>query len=430
MNKDISKELFEKAQRYIPGGVNSPVRAWNAVGGYPPFIKRGEGAYIYDEDGNCFVDYFSSWGPLILGHCHRDVVQAAMSAIEKGTSFGAPTEIEVKLCETIVRTVPSIEMVRLVNSGTEAVMSAIRLARAFTGKKKIVKFEGCYHGHWDPLLVKAGSGLATANIRSSAGVPEEIVKDTVVIPYNCTSAVQQAFDRYGDDIACVIVEPVAGNMGTVLPVDGFLQSLREITKDNNSLLIFDEVITGYRISLGGAQERFKVFPDITCLGKIIGGGLPVGAYGGRREIMEKVSPLGDVYQAGTLSGNPLACACGVATLEVLLRNNIYDEMEERTKKLCNAIEEIALSKGIKIVINKIASMFTIFFTEGKRVENYETVSKCNGEMFRKFFSLSFEQGLYFPPSPYETSFLSAAHNDDIIDKTISSMEKIFKGLKS
>lgn len=430
MKNDISKKLFKRASDCIPGGVSSPVRAWNAVGGNPLFIKKGEGPFVYDADGNRFIDYLSSWGPVILGHAHCDVIKAAENAIKKGTSFGAPTETELELCELIVQSVPSVEKVRLVNSGTEAVMSAIRLARAFTGRKKIIKFEGCYHGHWDPLLVKAGSGLATNCLSSSAGVPEEMVKDTIVLSYNSISDVEKAFKKNGSKIACIIVEPVAGNMGTVLPVEDFLDCLRMVTEKYGSLLIFDEVITGFRIGLSGAQGRFDIGPDITCFGKIIGGGLPVGAYGGRKEIMDLISPSGEVYQAGTLSGNPVASACGVAVLKVLAEKSVYSLLEKRTESLCCAIEEIAEHFGISIVINRVASMFSIFFTGEKKIEKYHSVCRCNEEVFINFFNTAISRGLYLPPSRFETSFLSLAHDDSVIDETINAFEVVFERLKN
>ncbi|HEX7364459.1 MAG TPA: glutamate-1-semialdehyde 2,1-aminomutase, partial [Dehalococcoidia bacterium] len=370
-----SENLFEQAQRYLPGGVDSPVRAFKAVGGTPLFIKRGQGSRLYDEDGNEFIDYVGSWGPLILGHAHPRVVKAVKKAVEHGSTFGAPTQLETTLAKLICEAMPSIEMVRFVNSGTEAAMSAIRLARAFTGRNKVVKFAGCYHGHSDGLLAKAGSGMATLGIPSSPGVPAAVTADTLVAPYNNVEAVEQLFRDFASDIAAVIVEPVAGNMGAVLPQPGFLERLRSLTSQHRALLVFDEVITGFRVAYGGAQQLYKIAPDLTCLGKIIGGGLPVGAYGGRRDIMEMVAPSGLVYQAGTLAGNPLAMTAGIETITILKERNAYQELERRTSILEKGIIQAANKAGVNIQLPRIGSMFTVFFTIDP-VTDYETAAKA------------------------------------------------------
>ncbi|HDD43734.1 MAG TPA: glutamate-1-semialdehyde-2,1-aminomutase, partial [Candidatus Desulfofervidus auxilii] len=415
-----SELLWEKAKTLLPGGVNSPVRAWGSVRGEPLFIERAKGSKVYDVDGNEYIDYVCSWGPMIVGHANDEVIEAIEKTAKKGTSFGAPTALEVELAEIIIEAFPSIEKVRMVNSGTEATMSALRLARAYTGRDKVVKFNGCYHGHADSFLVKAGSGLATFGIPASPGVPEDLTKHTISLPYNDISAVEKTFEQIGEEIACVIVEPVAGNMGVILPEDGFLQGLRKITQKYKSVLIFDEVITGFRISFGGAQAYYNIEPDLTCLGKIIGGGLPVGAYGGKKEIMSLIAPEGDVYQAGTLSGNPLAMSAGIATLKILKRSGVYENLEKKTKRLVNGIKEAAKKYDIPLQINQIASMFSIFFNKNP-VKNYETALKSDNEMFIKYFYGMLKRGIYLAPSAYEASFVSIAHTDEDIDKTIEAV---------
>jgi glutamate-1-semialdehyde 2,1-aminomutase len=418
---DRSEQLFKEAQRYLPGGVDSPVRAFKAVGGTPLFIKRGQGSRLYDEDGNEFIDYVGSWGPLILGHAHPRVVKAIKKAMERGSSFGAPTELETTLAKLICEAMPSIEMVRFVNSGTEATMSAIRLARAFTGRNKVVKFAGCYHGHSDGLLAKAGSGMATLGIPSSPGVPAAVTADTLVAPYNA----EQLFKDFASDIAAVIVEPIAGNMGVVLPQPGFLEHLRSLTQQYGALLIFDEVITGFRVAYGGAQQLYKITPDLTCLGKIIGGGLPVGAYGGRRDIMELVAPSGPVYQAGTLSGNPLAMTAGIETITILKERSAYQALEKKTSLLEKGITEAADKAGVSIHLPRIGSMFTIFFAKDL-VTDYETAARADTKLYAKFFHQILSQGVYFPPSQFEAAFVSLAHTYRDIQSTVNAAEKAFK----
>jgi len=425
-----SDNLWQRAQAFLPGGVNSPVRAWRAVGGTPLFIEKAKGTKIYDVDGHEYIDYVCSWGPLIVGHAHPEVVEAIKITAEKGTSFGAPTALEVELAELVVQAFPSIEKVRMVNSGTEATMSAVRLARAYTGRDKVVKFDGCYHGHADSFLVKAGSGLATLGIPASPGVPADLTKHTISLPYNDLKAVEETFERIGNEIACVIVEPVAGNMGVVLPEEGFLEGLREITKQYNSLLIFDEVITGFRVSLGGAQAYYGIEPDLTCLGKIIGGGLPVGAYGGKKEIMACIAPEGQVYQAGTLSGNPLAMAAGVATIRILQRPGVYEELEDKTKRLTAGIKQAAEEAGINLQINQIASMFSLFFEPELPVKDYASVLKTNADMFVKYFYGMLKRGIYLAPSAYEAAFVSLAHTDEDIGRTIEAARETFKEIKA
>jgi len=406
-----------RAREVIPGGVNSPVRAYRAVGGDPPFLRAGQGQYVFDADGNRYLDYVCSWGPLILGHRHPRVVEAVERALEAGTTFGAPTEGEVLLAEMLVEALPGLEMVRLVNSGTEAAMSALRLARAYTGRSKIVKFEGCYHGHADHLLVRAGSGALTLGVPTSAGVPEPVAADTLVLPFNDTEALAAAFDRWGGEIAAAVVEPVAGNMGCVPPEPGFLESLRRLTRESGSLLVFDEVITGFRLGYGGAQERYGVTPDLTCLGKIIGGGLPVGAYGGRREIMEQVAPLGPVYQAGTLSGNPLAVAAGRATLTVLRETDPYAELERRAGLLAAGLMEAATRAGVEVTVNRAGSMLTLFFQPGP-VRDAASAGSSDTRRFARFFHSMLQSGIYLPPSQFECWFVSTAHTDADIELTL------------
>lgn len=423
-----SRELFEKAQTLIPGGVNSPVRAFRSVDGEPVFIKKGEGCRMVDEDGNSYIDYVSSWGPLILGHAHPRIVEAVKSAAESGTTFGASTAAEVTLAGMIVDAVPSVEMVRLVSSGTEAVMSAIRLARGFTRRDKIIKFEGGYHGHSDSLLSKAGSGVVTLGMPDSAGVPPNLTVDTITLPYNNIEAVRAAVALYGKNIACIILEPVAGNMGVVLPGQGFLESLRQIAAENGILLIFDEVITGFRLSYGGAQERFGVIPDLTTMGKIIGGGLPMGAYGGRREIMEFVAPSGPVYQAGTLSGNPLAVAAGIEMLKLLKEPGVYSQLEEMGLMLTDGLSDAAASAGVSVRVNSIGSMSTLFFT-GQEVTDYTTAKTSDTARYARFFKGMLDRGFYFAPSQFEAAFVSMAHTKDDIKATITAAKEAFEGVE-
>lgn len=421
-----SKLLFKKACQYMPGGVNSPVRAFKAVGGDPIFFSRGRGSHIYDVDGNEYIDYVCSWGPLILGHLHPDIVTSLRVVLEEGTSFGAPTEREITLTSLIINALPSVEKVRLVNSGTEATMSAVRVARAFTGRKKIIKFAGCYHGHADGFLVQAGSGALTLGVPSSPGVPEEIGSLTMVLPYNDVSAVRRAFQKDGDKIAAVIVEPVAANMGVVPPQPGFLETLREVTAKASSLLIFDEVITGFRLAYNGAQGFFGIEPDLTCLGKIIGGGLPVGAYGGRKEIMDVVAPEGPVYQAGTLSGNPLAVQAGITTLEYLAagEQSLYKELEEKAVYLERGLLEAAQDAGVPLQVNRVGSLLSLFFTNSS-VTNLEETLSADQERYKTFFAKMLAEGIYLPPSQFEALFLSTAHSEDDIKRTINAAGKIF-----
>jgi glutamate-1-semialdehyde 2,1-aminomutase len=407
---------MRRAEALIPGGVNSPVRAFRGVGGNPVFVARGEGAYLFDVDGNRYIDYVCSWGPLLLGHRHPAIIQALEETLAIGTSFGAPTEREVELAEAITAAVPSIEMVRLVNSGTEATMSAIRLARAFTGRDLIVKFEGCYHGHVDSLLVKAGSGVVTLGIADTQGVPKAFCDTTLALPYNSLDAVETAFRMHGHAIAAVIVEPVVGNMGCVPPLAGYLESLRAITERHGALLIFDEVMTGFRVAFGGAQQRYRIRPDLTTLGKVIGGGLPVGAYGGRKDIMSKVAPSGPVYQAGTLSGNPLAVAAGLAMLrELKAHPEIYGQLETRAARLCAAAPA-------GITVNRVGSMFTFFFT-GEPVSDWDSAKRSDTARFARFFRAMLDRGIYLAPSQFEAAFLSAAHSDEDIDQTITAAQE-------
>ena len=422
-----SKRLFEEACELIPGGVNSPVRAFKAVGDHPVFIERGEGAYLYDVDGNKYVDYICSWGPLLLGHQPEAVSKAVMTALTKGSTYGAPTGIEVEMAKKIVDAVPSVEMVRMVSSGTEATMSALRLARGYTGRNKIVKFEGCYHGHADHLLIKAGSGALTFGVPSSPGVPESIASETLTAQYNDIDSVKALFAQYPGQIAAVIVEPSAGNMGLVLPKEGFLEGLREVTAEHGALLIFDEVISGFRASFGGAQKVYNIMPDLTCMGKIIGGGLPVGAYGGKKEIMMHVAPVGPVYQAGTLSGNPLAMAAGMAILDELAKPGVYEAIEAKTKKLVDGLRQAADQAGVKVSINHSASLFTIFFTETP-VDSYAAAMTSNTEQFKVFFQSMLDQGYYLPPSQFECWFVSQAHSDEDIANTILAAEKAFQAV--
>lgn len=422
-----STELFEEAQKYLPGGVDSPVRAYKAVGGTPPFIVAGQGSRMFDADGNEYIDYIGSWGPLIAGHAHPQVVKALKTAAERGTSFGAPTELETTLAKMVCKAMPSIEMVRFVNSGTEATMSALRLARAYTGRNKIIKFAGGYHGHSDGLLVKGGSGLATLGIPDSPGVPPGYAKETLVARYNDINSVERLFERYPDDIAAVIIEPVAANMGVVLPTPGFLPGLRRLTREYGTLLVFDEVITGFRIGYGGAQGLYGITPDLTCLGKIIGGGLPVGAYGGRREMMGMMAPLGPVYQAGTLSGNPLAMTAGIETLKLLSQPGVYNQLEQRTEALEKGIKAAAESAKSTVQVNRIASLLTIFFTD-RRVTDWDSSATSDRSQYAAFFHKMLGAGIYWPPAQFEAVFVSLAHTPEDIQQTVEAVDRAFRSL--
>jgi len=428
MKRKNSHRLFLQAKKLIPGGVNSPVRACKSVGSEPVFIDRAEGCMVYDADGNGYIDYIGSWGPMILGHRHPAVVKAVNSALKKGTSFGAPTEPEIRLAEMIIEAVPSVEMVRMVNSGTEATMSAIRLARGFTGRDMIIKFDGCYHGHSDSLLVEAGSGVATLSIPGSPGVPESFVAGTLSLPYNDIKSVKEAMKKHGRKVACIIVEPVAGNMGLVPPADGFLEALRKIAERSESLLIFDEVMTGFRVAYGGAQSLYKITPDLTCLGKIIGGGLPVGAYGGKREIMERIAPQGPVYQAGTLSGNPLAMAAGIATLTQIKKPGFYDLLNKRSEKLLTGLTEAARKSGIDVSAARVGSMLGVFFT-GKKVTDYKSAKTSDLKIFSAFYRGMLNEGIYLAPSQFEALFVSSAHTEKHIERTIEAAGKVMRRLK-
>ncbi len=417
-----STTAFEQARRVVPGGVNSPVRAFSTVGLTPIFAAQAQGAYLYDLDGNKYIDYIGSWGPLIAGHAHPQVVEAIKEAASCGTSFGLSTKIEVKMAEYICRSMPSIEMVRMVNSGTEASMSALRLARGYTKRPKIVKFQGGYHGHADALLIKPGSGTATLGLPDSPGVPEHVAAHTLTAPYNSLDSVRYLFEQYGEQIAAVIVEPVAGNMGVIPPAPGFLQGLRQVTEQYGSLLILDEVMTGFRVGPGGAQGLYGIVPDLTCLGKIIGGGLPVGAYGGRREIMEQIAPVGSIYQAGTLSGNPLAMAAGYTTLRLLEEPGLYEELERKSARLAEGFGENAKRAGIPLQINRVGSMFSAFFSE-QEVVDYDTAKGSSMELFKAYYPVMLELGILAAPTPYEVSFISAAHSDEDIARTISAHDE-------
>jgi len=418
-----SKICFEEAKKFIPGGVNSPVRAFKAVGMDPLFIEKAHGAYIYDVDGNKYLDYVMSWGPMILGHADARVIKQVAKVLKQGTSFGAPTKRETELAKIVLEIYPSIEKVRFVSSGTEAAMSAIRLARGFTGREKIIKFEGCYHGHFDSLLVKAGSGAATFGVPSSSGVNKSFAKDTIALPFNDIEIVEEAIRQEKNNIACVIVEPIPANMGLVLPKEGFLKKLRQLTQDNGIILIFDEVISGFRVALGGAQELFGIKPDLTILGKILGGGMPIGAFGGKAKIMDCLSPEGPVYQAGTLSGNPVAVAAGIATLKILTNRHIYDKLEHSSKNLASGLSKIIKQTSSKVTLQRVGSLFTLFFTDKKELNAYKDVSECDLAAFIRFYQGMLNQGIYLAPSQFEANFISLKHTAKDIDKTIKAAEK-------
>ena len=426
---DRSSTLFNEAKNYIPGGVNSPVRAFKGVGGEPIYFERGEGAYLYDVDGNEYIDYVGSWGPMILGHSNPSIVDAVRTELDKGLGFGAPTEIETSLAKKICQLMPSIELVRMVSSGTEATMSAIRLARGYTKRDKIVKFEGCYHGHSDSLLVKAGSGALTLGVPTSPGVPNDLAKHTLTLEYNNLDSVKALFSKMGEEVGCIIVEPVAGNMNCIPPKEGFLQGLRKLCDDYGGLLIFDEVMTGFRVALGGAQAYYGVKPDLTTLGKVIGGGLPVAAFGGRHEVMNEIAPLGPVYQAGTLSGNPLSMASGLAMLSVIeADDSFYQNLSESTEYLVNGIVAAANTNNVPMTSNNVGGMFGLFFSSEEKVTNFSQASNCDIESFKKFYKSMIRQGVYFAPSAYECGFLSAAHTKNELDETINAALTAFSEL--
>jgi glutamate-1-semialdehyde 2,1-aminomutase len=423
-----SHDLFEAAQTCIPGGVNSPVRAFKGVGGEPVFFKRAAGAYIYDEDDRRYIDYVGSWGPMLLGHAHPEVIETVIETARNGLSFGAPTAIEVEMAQRVCELVPSIELVRMVSSGTEATMSAIRLARGFTGRDKLVKFEGCYHGHSDSLLVKAGSGALTLGVPTSPGVPPALAEHTITLTYNDLDQVRETFAHIGGQVACIIVEPVAGNMNCIPPELGFLEGLREICDEYGSLLILDEVMTGFRVALGGAQGLYGITPDLTTLGKVIGGGMPVGAFGGRRDVMEHIAPLGPVYQAGTLSGNPVAMAAGMKTLELIAEPGFYERLTASMDRLCDGIEAAAKQAGIALSTNRVGGMFGLFFSEESRIRRFDQVMACEQDRFKLFFHGLLERGVYLAPSAFEAGFVSAAHSDADIDETIAKAAEVLSEL--
>ena len=424
-----SADLFERAQQFIPGGVNSPVRAFKSVGGNPIFIKKAEGAYLIDEDDQRYVDYVGSWGPMITGHADKDILDAVRSRLDFGLSYGAPTELETQMAELICELVPSIERVRMVSSGTEATMSAIRLARGYTGRDKIVKFEGCYHGHSDSLLVKAGSGALTFGVRTSPGVPADLAQHTLTLTFNDIKGVRECFKELGDQIACIIVEPVAGNMNCIPPQAGFLEALREVCTESGALLIFDEVMTGFRVALGGAQQHYNVKPDITTLGKIVGGGLPVGAFGGKAKFMDQMSPLGPIYQAGTLSGNPIAMAAGLALLTKIRAPDFHKHLSSYAERLCRGLEEKAKAAGIPFMTQQVGGMFGMFFTEQQAVHNFAEATACNLDRFNAFFHAMLKEGVYLAPSAYEAGFVSAVHQEAELEATLAAAEAAFASLK-
>ncbi|MBU2870355.1 glutamate-1-semialdehyde 2,1-aminomutase [Colwellia sp. E2M01] len=427
MNK--SEQLFEQAQKIIPGGVNSPVRAFNGVGGTPCFIKRAQGAYIYDADDKEYIDYVGSWGPMILGHNHPAILEAVINTAQNGLSFGAPTELEITMADKVRELVPSMESLRMVSSGTEATMTAIRLARGYTGRDKILKFEGNYHGHADSLLVKAGSGALTMGVPNSPGIPEDFAKHTLTVSYNNIDEVKAIFAKYADEIACIIVEPVAGNMNCIPPVEGFLEGLRAVCDEYKSVLIFDEVMTGFRVALGGAQAHYNIKPDLTTLGKVIGGGMPVGAFGGKQEIMDFIAPVGPVYQAGTLSGNPIAMAAGLASLTELATGDKHQQLSAATEKLAMGLKSAAERNGIALSINYVGAMFGFFFTNDENpITTYKQATQCDAEMFKRFFHLMLDEGVYLAPSAFEAGFLSTAHTDEVIEKTLAAADKCFTQL--
>ncbi len=423
-----SHDLFAAAQQHIPGGVNSPVRAFKGVGGDPIFFKRANGAYLFDEDDRQYIDYVASWGPAILGHAHPEVIKEVQDAAVNGLSFGAPTAIETEMADMLCKIVPSMDMVRMVSSGTEATMSAIRLARGYTGRDKIVKFEGCYHGHADSLLVKAGSGMLTLGVPTSPGVPAGLADHTITLTYNDITEVKQAFSEIGDQIACIIVEPVAGNMNCIPPVPGFLEGLREVCDEYGTVLILDEVMTGFRVSLGGAQGHYNITPDLTTLGKVVGGGMPVGAFGGKKEIMQHIAPLGPVYQAGTLSGNPIAMAAGLKTMQLVSKEGFYDALSAKVEHLVSGIMTAAKDAGIPMTENHVGGMFGLFFTDTPHVVNFAQTSACNIERFQKFYNGMLKEGIYLAPSAYEAGFVSAAHSDEDLEKTIEAAARVFATL--
>lgn len=424
-----SEQLFEQAQRYIPGGVNSPVRAFKGVGGTPIFFRSASGPHLIDEDGQRYIDYVGSWGPMIVGHAHPKVIAAVTESAANGLSFGTPTEAETRLAELLCRHVGALDQVRMCNSGTEATMSALRLARGYTGRNKIIKFEGCYHGHSDCLLVKAGSGALTLGVPTSPGVPADVVSDTITLPFNGLDQVRETCNQLAHEVACIIVEPVAGNMNCVPPVDGFLQGLREVCDQHGIVLIFDEVMTGFRIALGGAQEVFGVQPDMVALGKVIGGGMPVGAFGGRAEIMASLAPLGPVYQAGTLSGNPVAMAAGIATLELISEPGFFAALGEKTQRFCEAMRQTAQNAGVALTTNSVGGMFGLFFSaETVPIRHYAQVMDCDVERFKRFFHGMLAQGVYFAPSAFESGFVSAAHSQEDLDRTVAAATEVFASL--
>ncbi len=420
-----SKSLFSAAQKHIPGGVNSPVRAFRSVGGDPIFMQRAQGAHLFDVEGKAYIDYVGSWGPMVAGHARPEVIRAVQEAAAQGLSFGTPAPLEIQMADKVCELVPAMDMVRMVNSGTEACMSAVRLARGATGRDRIIKFEGCYHGHADAFLVKAGSGALTLGVPNSPGVPAVYADLTTTLPFNDVDALRSAMQKLGDEVACIIVEPVAGNMNCIPPVPGFLEALREVCDQYGSILIFDEVMTGFRVAKGGAQERYGVDPDLSCFGKVIGGGMPVGAFGGKREIMQQIAPTGPVYQAGTLSGNPVAMAAGLANLGLLEEDGFYDQLAEKTARLCDGLESAAKQSGIPFFTQRAGGMFGMFFSDADHVHNYEQASRCNLEQFNQFFHAMLQRGVYLAPSAYEAGFVSIAHTDELIDQTVAFAAESF-----